>query len=69
MKLERKDRPLLFSETILPDIFFAEYLPELSGDCLKLYLYMNFLSKYNKTVKINDLSKKLSLPVNYIHLI
>ena len=66
MKLERKDRPLLFSETILPDIFFAEYLPELSGDCLKLYLYMNFLSKYNKTVKINDLSKKLSLPVKAI---
>ena len=61
MKLERKEKSLLFSETILPDIFFTDYLPELSGDVLKLYLYMNFLSKFNKTIKINDLSKKLSL--------
>ena len=62
MKLEHNELPLLFSETPISDIFFTEYLPELSGDCLKLYLYMNFLSKYNKTVKVNDLSKKLSLP-------
>lgn len=61
MKLERQDLPMIFSETIIPDIFFTDYLPELSGDCLKLYLYMNFLSKYNKTVKVNDLTKKLSL--------
>ncbi len=67
MKLEQNDKPLLFSETILPDIFFAEYLPELSGDCLKLYLYMAFLSKYNKSIKINDLSKKLSLPLKTIN--
>ena len=61
MKLERKDLPMIFSETPIPDIFFTDYLPELSGDCLKLYLYMNFLSKHNKTVKVNDLTKKLSL--------
>ena len=67
MKLEQNEKPLLFSQTILPDIFFAEYLPEMSGDCLKLYLYMAFLSKYNKTVKLNDLSKKLSLPLKTIN--
>ena len=67
MKLEKKSEPLLFSETILPDIFFAEYLPELSGDCLKLYLYMSFLSKFNKSIKVNDLSKKLSLPLKTIN--
>ena len=67
MKLEHKDKPLLFSETIIPDIFFTDYLPELSGDCLKLYLYMSFLSKYNKSVKVNDLSKKLSLPLKDIN--
>lgn len=61
MKLEHKDLPMIFSETPIPDIFFTDYLPELSGDCLKLYLYMNFLSKHNKTVKVNDLTKKLSL--------
>ena len=66
MKLEQKDKSLLFSETIIPDIFFAEYLPEIPGDCVKLYMYMNFLSKFNKTVKLNDLSKKLSLPLKSI---
>ena len=66
MKLEQKDKPLLFSETVIPDIFFAEYLPEISGDCLKLYLYMSFLSKYGKSVKLNDLSKKLNLPIKSI---
>ena len=66
MKLEQKDKSLLFSETIIPDLFFAEYLPEIPGDCVKLYMYMNFLSKFNKTVKLNDLSKKLSLPLKSI---
>lgn len=66
MKLEQNEKPLLFSETILPDIFFAEYMPEMPGDCLKLYLYMHFLSKYNKSIKVNDLSKKLSLPLKTI---
>ena len=63
MKLEQKEKPLLFSETSLPDIFFAEYLSGIPGDYLKIYLYMIFLSKYGKEIKINDLSKKLSLPL------
>ena len=55
MKLEQKEKPLLFSETSLPDIFFAEYLSGIPGDYLKIYLYMIFLSKYGKEIKINDL--------------
>ena len=66
MKLEQNDKQLLFSETQVPDIFFTDYLPELPGDYLKIYLYLVFLSKYKKDVKINDLSKKLSLPVKAI---
>lgn len=66
MKLEQNDKQLLFSETQIPDIFFTDYLPELPGDYLKIYLYLVFLSKYKKDVKINDLSKKLSLPVKAI---
>lgn len=66
MKLEQNDKQLLFSETHVPDIFFTDYLPELPGDYLKIYLYLVFLSKYKKDVKINDLSKKLSLPVKAI---
>ena len=67
MKLEQNDKQLLFSETIIPDIFFTEFLPEIPGDYIKIYLYLNFLAKYKKDVKLNDLSKKLSLPLKTIN--
>ena len=67
MKLEQNEKQLLFSETVVPDIFFAEYLPQLPGDYMKIYFYMVFLSKYKKDIKINDMSKKLSLPLKTIN--
>lgn len=67
MKLEQSEKPLLFSNTSLPDVFFAEHLSQLPGDYIKIYLYIVFLSKYNKDVKLNDLSKKLSLPLKTIN--
>ena len=66
MKLENADLSSLFSNTLIPDIFFSEYLSEASGDFIKVYLYMLFLSKYDKDVKVNDLSKKLVLPLKTI---
>ena len=66
MKLEQNDTPLLFSTTNLPDIFFTEYLSQTNGDYVKVYLYMFFLSKYGKEIKINDLSKKLELDFKVI---
>ncbi len=67
MKLEQKEKSLLFSETTVPDIFFSEYLSDLPGDYLKIYLYMIFLSKYGKDIKLNDLSKKLNIPIKTIN--
>ncbi len=67
MKLEQPELPLLFSETVIPDIFFAEYLSQMPGNCVKVYLYINFLSKYGKIIKLNDLSKKLALPLKDIN--
>ncbi len=67
MKLEQNEKPLLFSETSIPDIFFSEYLSQLPGDYLKIYLYMIFLSKYGKDIKLNDLSKKLNIPLKTIN--
>ena len=67
MKLEQNDKPLLFSETSIPDIFFAEHLSEIPGNYLKIYLYLIFLSKYGKDVKLNDLSKKLNIPLKEIN--
>lgn len=67
MKLEQKEKSLIFSETMLPDIFFSEYLTALPGEYLKIYLYLVFLSKYGKEIKLNDLSKKLNIPLKTIN--
>lgn len=66
MKLEQADNSLLFSNTSIPDAFFTEYISQAPGDAVKVYLYLYFLSKYGKDVKVNDLSKKLNLPLKVI---
>ena len=66
MKLEQNDKSMLFSNTEIPDVFFTEYLSSANGDFIKVYLYILFLSKYDKDIKINDLSKKLALPLKTI---
>ena len=68
MDLEQNEKRMLFNMTEIPDIFFSEYLTSIPGDYLKIYLYIAFLAKYkSKSVKINDLSKKLCLPINVIN--
>jgi len=57
---------MLFANTTLPDVFFTEYLSQASGDAIKVYLYLIFLTKYGKDIKINDLSKKLNLGITAI---
>lgn len=66
MKLEQNDASLILSQTSIPDVFFTEYLSQATGDSIKVYMYLFFLSKYHKEVKINDLSKKLELPLKTI---
>ena len=56
MKLEQTDLPLLFSNTNIPDIFFTEYLSQSNGDYIKVYLFMVFLSKYNKDIKMQKIA-------------
>ena len=67
MKLEQNEKSLLFSETMIPDIFFSEYLSQIPGDYLKIYFYLVFLCKYCKDIKLNDLSKKLNIPLKLIN--
>lgn len=66
MKLDQNELSMLFSNTNLPDIFITEYLSEAPGDYIKVYLYILFLSKYGKDIKLNDLSKKIALPLTQI---
>lgn len=66
MKLERKDKSTIFSVTEIPDVFFTEYMSEANGDFIKVYLCLVFLAKYNKEIKLNDLSKKLNIDLQTI---
>ena len=61
MKIISNDKSFLFSCTEIPDVFFTEYLPKTKSDFVKVYLYVLFLSKFNKEIKINDLSKTLDI--------
>ena len=67
MRLEKSEKHMIFNTTEIPDIFFSEYLGNMPGEYLKIYLYISFLSKYSEEIKVNDLSKNLSLPVNVIN--
>ena len=67
MKFEQNDKAMIFETTQVPNIFFAEHLSNMPGDYLKIYLYLIFLSKYNGEIGVNDLSKKLALPINIIN--
>ena len=66
MKLSQNSNSILFSCTNIPDLFISEYLREANGDYIKVYLYLLFLSKNDKEIKINDLSKLLSLDFSVV---
>lgn len=63
MKLEKNSNSMLFSSTEIPDVFFTEYMSQANGDFIKVYLCLLFLSKYDKDINLNDLSKKLDIPL------
>lgn len=60
------NRTLLFSDTLVSDIFITEYMADADGDYVKVYLYCLFLAKYKKCVPINDLAKKLGIEVSKV---
>jgi len=54
-------KSILYSDTLVPDIFISEYLPSLTCEQVKVYLYCLFLCKHNKKASTEDLSKKLGM--------
>ena len=60
------NKSILYSDTLLPDIFLSDYMPSMDGECLKVYLYCLFLSKYNKQASTEELSKKLEIDINKV---
>lgn len=59
-------KSILYSDTLLPDIFISEYLPSMDGDCVKVYIYCLFLSKNKKSASAEDLSKNLDIELNKV---
>ena len=58
-----KDWATILEDVNIPEVFFSDYMPDASGDFVKIYLYMLMLSKHGLEITPLDLSKKLSLPI------
>ena len=59
-------KSLLYSDTLIPDIFMSEYLPALKGEYVKLYVYCAFLAKHNKTPSLINLARILDMPLDTV---
>ena len=55
------ENTLLYSDTLVPDIFISEYLPNIDGDSVRVYIYCLFCGKSNKPFTISDLANKLKV--------
>jgi len=67
MKLEQDNKSMLFSETNISDIFFADYLPIANGDFVKVYLYLLYLAKLNHEIDLASVSKQLNISLSTIN--
>ncbi|HEY8420632.1 MAG TPA: DnaD domain protein [Thermoclostridium sp.] len=52
---------MLFSDTLVPDVFINDIMPSLPSDCVKVYIYGLYLCKYNKSISLDDFSKRLGM--------
>lgn len=57
---------ILYSDTLIPDIFITEYMPSLDCGTTKIYLYCLFMSKHGKQATAEDISKKLDLELSSV---
>jgi DnaD/phage-associated family protein len=52
---------MLFSDTLIPDIFICDIMPSLPSDCVKVYIYGLFLCKYYKQTTLDEIATKLGM--------
>ena len=57
---------VLYSDTLIPDVFISEYLPSVEGDSLKVYVYLLYLSKHNKAATPWEMSRKINMDVEKV---
>ncbi len=58
----KESKTFLYSDTPISDIFISEYLPEMTGIQVKIYLYCLFLSKNKKNISEMQFAKTFGLP-------
>lgn len=58
---------ILYSDTLVPDIFITEYLPSMNSDYIKIYIYFLFLSKHKKQIVNEEISKKLNIDISIVN--
>ncbi len=54
-------KSILYSDTLVPDIFISEYLPSMESDFVKVYLHCLFLYKYSKRINQDEIARKLEI--------
>jgi DnaD/phage-associated family protein len=59
-------RSLLYSDTLVPDVFINEYMPALKSEYVKIYLYCLFLAGKNRNPAVSDLSRVLDIPLETV---
>jgi len=59
-------KSILYSDTLVPDIFIAEYMPSMDGDYVKIYLYCLIMNKYGKAVSEVEMAKKLCIDIDRV---
>jgi len=59
-------KTLLYSDTLVPDIFINEYLPALKSEYVKIYLYCLFLAGKNREPSVQDLARILDIPLDTV---
>jgi len=55
---------MIYSDTLIPDIFISEYMPSLNDNQVKVYIYCCFLNKNNKNINEIILSNIFKLSTN-----
>ncbi|MDD4502022.1 MAG: DnaD domain protein, partial [Clostridia bacterium] len=61
MKDKFDSKSILYSDTLIPDIFLSEYLPLLSPQAVKVYSFCCFLEKTERIIDIFKIVRRLDI--------
>lgn len=59
-------RKMLFSDTLIPDVFISEYMASLSEVALKIYLYALHVSRHHEQVTAAELARRLETDLDAV---